>query len=727
MKKSLFAGVLLITTLLSPAFASAQVVGDVNPDGATSACIDLQYNLKYRSTDAKTNGEVSLLQDFLQTQGYLNSEPTGYFGRLTEGAVKSFQAANGILDSGYVGPITRAKIKEISCGDATLSSSTSSVTKPKSATVQFINAPTLGVVYDVNNKETTLSGRSTSVKITAGTSPISFYLTNGVPYVLRLAEATGKNTGVFSFRMENTDANSRYSGLTTIQAGKSATYSISVSASTKELFAGTYSLVATDLQTGQDGAMSSVIPASSYKGTTVSNAVTIIGEVSPYINSIVPAYPTVIMSGESMTITGVRFDPLVNYIVIDGVKENKASSSDNGTTITFTPSNDSGITAGIHTLQIETTNGASNKVTVNIGQTDTAIVDSKNLQIVYDKDNKEAELRANFIVNVFAGSADMKLHKDCSAAPCFAISLSDSLGTDSNVSGSGITVNSVTNATDDGTYWTIRAGQKASFGFLKSWNTKSLFAGTYYGKLWWVGPPSYSSENISNTDTATIIGEVSPYISTITPSDPTTNQTITITGVRFDPTINTVSVGDGVFVAPAASNGTTISFIPSVAGITEGSYPVQVTRLITGASNKVYVNIVATATTTPTCKVIDIYATQVPGYVYYELFMKTQGLGQVADFSLNSGSPQFGVTGADSWNNLLFTNGSGGLSWDPLKATQTINSTGISYILARENNIALTQNGKVICSSISGQTAQRSQLQNLASVLVALQAILKGL
>src|SRR3989338_1248270 len=66
--------------------------GDDSGEG--SGCVSLTYKLGRRagpnftpSRDSHTNGEVSLLQDFLQSQGYLHSETTGYFGLLTFGAV----------------------------------------------------------------------------------------------------------------------------------------------------------------------------------------------------------------------------------------------------------------------------------------------------------------------------------------------------------------------------------------------------------------------------------------------------------------------------------------------------------------------------------------------------------------------------------------------------------------------------------------------------------------
>ena len=75
----------------------------------------LTYDIRYRSNDATTGGQVSDLQDFLAVSGYLDSDPTGFAGALTIKAVKAFQNANGINPSGFVGPITRAKIKGLSC------------------------------------------------------------------------------------------------------------------------------------------------------------------------------------------------------------------------------------------------------------------------------------------------------------------------------------------------------------------------------------------------------------------------------------------------------------------------------------------------------------------------------------------------------------------------------------------------------------------------------------
>ncbi|KKW19626.1 MAG: RHS-related protein, partial [Parcubacteria group bacterium GW2011_GWA2_51_10] len=106
-----------LSPLPSPSPVPPYQPGDYDPE-QNSACVALQYNLKYRMTDARTEGEVSLLQDFLQAEGYLNSTPTGFFGLQTLAAAKKYQRSVGLANTGYVGPLTRAKIKEATCSSA---------------------------------------------------------------------------------------------------------------------------------------------------------------------------------------------------------------------------------------------------------------------------------------------------------------------------------------------------------------------------------------------------------------------------------------------------------------------------------------------------------------------------------------------------------------------------------------------------------------------------------
>lgn len=58
-----------------------------------------------------TGNDVMELQKILIARGYLHiTAPTGWFGPLTQAAVKMYQAANGIPNTGYVGPLTLAAL-----------------------------------------------------------------------------------------------------------------------------------------------------------------------------------------------------------------------------------------------------------------------------------------------------------------------------------------------------------------------------------------------------------------------------------------------------------------------------------------------------------------------------------------------------------------------------------------------------------------------------------------
>ena len=75
MNKYLLGLIAVLALVIAPNFVSA-ISGDVDPQG-DSSCVSIVNNLRYKMNDAKTDGEVSVLQDFLQAGGYLNSNPVG--------------------------------------------------------------------------------------------------------------------------------------------------------------------------------------------------------------------------------------------------------------------------------------------------------------------------------------------------------------------------------------------------------------------------------------------------------------------------------------------------------------------------------------------------------------------------------------------------------------------------------------------------------------------------
>lgn len=111
MKKYL-AGAILLFALL---FAQTS---DVFASCGANLTIDLQK----QSRDYFTEGQVTILQNFLKDRGFLQSDVTGFFGNDTYSAVRGYQIANGISPaSGFVGALTRASINSAPCGSAEVS------------------------------------------------------------------------------------------------------------------------------------------------------------------------------------------------------------------------------------------------------------------------------------------------------------------------------------------------------------------------------------------------------------------------------------------------------------------------------------------------------------------------------------------------------------------------------------------------------------------------------
>jgi hypothetical protein len=60
----------------------------------------------------QSSQDVMELQSRLKDEGYFTGTATGYFGPLTQSAVKAYQSAHGISSTGYVGPLTRAELNK---------------------------------------------------------------------------------------------------------------------------------------------------------------------------------------------------------------------------------------------------------------------------------------------------------------------------------------------------------------------------------------------------------------------------------------------------------------------------------------------------------------------------------------------------------------------------------------------------------------------------------------
>lgn len=103
-------------TFIFAIFAFSLITGFQNPVSAQVMNVCAPYN--YNFGIGKSGTDVVRLQQVLISRGYLaQGLSTGYYGSLTLVAVKKLQAANGISPTGFIGPITRALLPSLGCGN----------------------------------------------------------------------------------------------------------------------------------------------------------------------------------------------------------------------------------------------------------------------------------------------------------------------------------------------------------------------------------------------------------------------------------------------------------------------------------------------------------------------------------------------------------------------------------------------------------------------------------
>jgi len=143
----------------------AQTTGGTTP-AATAVCFntDLQQGM--------TSDSVKDLQIKLGV-----TPTSGYFGPITLAAVKTFQTSNGIINTGYVGPLTRGALNALYCTPVTpvttypagctsaVGYSPTTGLSCSGTTTTTVAAPSYGslsvVSYPVSNPQTTLYGGAT--------------------------------------------------------------------------------------------------------------------------------------------------------------------------------------------------------------------------------------------------------------------------------------------------------------------------------------------------------------------------------------------------------------------------------------------------------------------------------------------------------------------------------------------------------------------------------------
>ena len=221
----------------------------------------------------------------------------------------------------------------------------------QTASVTINGTPTLALTYDSNQKESALTAKF-NVTVNAGNSDL--YLYTGMASA-NLLDINGQNAPVsISVAVAAGEKSNNYGNYTVVSAGNSVQMTITATGNPKIMFAGSYHGFLSYLYTFSS---TSINPIVLNVPSNTTNEQVIIGETSPYINSIN-------VTGNSGTVTGVRFNNTsptgVAKILIDGTNYGVSFGVPyTGTTINFTiPS----LSVGYHNFQYINDSGASNIV-----------------------------------------------------------------------------------------------------------------------------------------------------------------------------------------------------------------------------------------------------------------------------------------------------------------------------------------------------------------------------
>jgi len=167
---SLLAGVFALSMVVSPVFGQSVEELQAQIQQLLAIISQLQQQIATLQGGQGTTGTYCFNTDLYQgltsndvrnLQIVLRVTPTtGYFGSITNSAVKRFQAQYGIPQTGYVGPLTRAKLNELYCTPVT---PTTTTTLPGgTTTTTTVVAPSYGTLevssYPVSNPQTALYG-----------------------------------------------------------------------------------------------------------------------------------------------------------------------------------------------------------------------------------------------------------------------------------------------------------------------------------------------------------------------------------------------------------------------------------------------------------------------------------------------------------------------------------------------------------------------------------------
>lgn len=336
------------------------------------------------------------------------------------------------------------------------------------------------------------------------------------------------------------------------------------------------------------------------------------------VESLDPEYGPV---GTVVTITGTSFSPNNNQVIMGGLKGwadlQQLPSVDQrisyiipaeitlcNQTCERIPTPD-----GDYTITVDT-NNSSASAEFHVGNASsvqpTALVLDPSIKLTYGS-NREESLVTIFKVKIDAGSEDQMVVNSRAFNSYLKSSDNKTIGGDQTYTVSG-------DFKSEGEFYIIEEGNTAIFTVTTVFNPKKMFAGSYYGVIDTVrfgdsqNPLFFTIPTPNTTKPVTIIGEVSPYINSVSHKSIPADQEVILEGVRFALTGNVLTLtnnksgGEIKMTLKSVNIGKEIQFVPNVP---EGDYSIQVKHPVTGSSNIVYLQVTASPT-------VDTVAPSVP-------------------------------------------------------------------------------------------------------------------
>lgn len=564
-------------------------------------------------TLGSTGADVTALQMYLISRGFYlpaAGQSLGYFDAATKAGVIAYQGSVGLPEAGFVGPLTIAKLNG-ACVTPGGSTTTVSGTEP---TVKVDGTPQLTLTYAPKDKEASLTA-TFKIVVNGGTNGVNIN-SNGVGAVFTDQKGNSYNSlnseRIVMTPSDHADIVTDTFGqkLFVVPALHSVKFEVVATVNPQQLFGGVYhaslnsSLLA---EVGTSGPSQFNLPITK---NTPTGTKTIIGEISPYISSVSNT------TGTTLVITGQRLNGVqlafVNLgkstVYIDGLAfTSPVVFSKDGTTATLTLPSSFAAGSG-HALYISNSiTGISNYSSFHMGSATSTypilptvtMNGSPILVLAYNSSQKESSLTATFNFTVTAGSSNLFLSSYQANAALF-----DQNNNYAPVNSLLVNIGAGEKSDPYGRNYTeLAPGTSVQMSVILGANPAALFAGTYYASLinlyMYSGSPSDSNAFTSipvlanQTNSKTIIGELSPYITSVT-NPISVGQTMTIKGQRLT---GTILVDNLAVTSVSSTDMSSRSFtLPVSTGV--GQHYLSISNPITGSSNQVAFQVNGTASLT---------------------------------------------------------------------------------------------------------------------------------